>query len=232
MLTKFCPSLFSPQFVVLHSVVLGSSCLPPRHAITAWHPSSPTLNLHPIYSERLGSSCLSIASKHIEKMVDSRGDRLAACWRIQNCYNCIHSKHGCGWCPQSSTCVPASLLLEPVSNARVCPIRDERFELRTKALGCGCSTITLLSVIVTVFATIVGLLLLYGFAILVYKFNHNFGTGTWRGIEVEVKNDGTRFERQWERTERGKNLSFLHRIGFWSNKSEQEQVTERTRLLR
>ena len=110
-------------------------------------------------------------------------------------------------------------------------MRDERFELRTKALGCGCSTTTLLSIIVTVFATILALALLYGFAILFYKFNHNFGTGTWRGVEVEVKDDGTRSERQWKRTEPGKRLPFLHRIGLGSKKSEQEQITERTRLL-
>ena len=89
-------------------------------------------------------------------------DRLAACWRIQNCYACTHSKHGCGWCPHTSTCVPVSSIFEPISNAQTCPSRDERYELRTKALGCGCSTATFLSVVVTVFVTIAALILLYG----------------------------------------------------------------------
>ena len=88
--------------------------------------------------------------------------RLAGCWRIQNCHACTHSRHGCGWCPHSSTCVPVSSLLQPMSDAKTCPSRGERFELRTKALGCGCSTTTFLSIVVTVFATIAALLLIYG----------------------------------------------------------------------
>lgn len=145
----------------------------------------------------------------------SNEDRLAACWHIQNCYNCIHSKNGCGWCPMSGSCIPASSLLEPVSNAKVCPTKHERFELRTRALGCGCSTTTFLSIIVTVFATIAAVALLYGAGILVYKFNQTFGTGTWRGIEAEIKDDGTRIQRQWKKTD-PKSTSFIRRIGLGS----------------
>jgi hypothetical protein len=110
-------------------------------------------------------------------------------------------------------------------------MRDERFELRTKALGCGCSTTTILSITVTIFATIVALLLLYGLGILIYKFNSTFGTGTWRGIEVEIKDDGTRTERQWKRKKPGKISSIFSGLAPGSNQSEQEQITERTRLL-
>lgn len=167
----------------------------------------------------------------MQSMDYSNEDRLAACWHIQNCYNCIRSNHGCGWCPFSSACIPASSLLEPVSNAKVCPLKAERFELRTKALGCGCSTTTILSIIVTVFATIVALVLLYGIGIVICKINSTFGTGTWRGIEFEIKDDGTRTERQWKRPEPSKQPSILRRIGLGSKNSEQERITERTRLL-
>ena len=164
-------------------------------------------------------------------MLDSADNRLAACWHIQNCYRCIHSNHGCGWCPHSSTCIPVSSLLEPVTNAKVCPTKNERFELRTKALGCGCSTTTLLSIIVTIFATIVAILLLYAVGILIYKFNNTFGTDTWRGIEVQFKDDGSRTERQWKRKKPSKLTSFFGRLASSSKKSEQDQITERTRLL-
>ena len=159
-------------------------------------------------------------------------DRLASCWRIQDCYNCIHSQHGCGWCPSSSTCIPASSLLQPVWKANICPLQHERFELRTKALGCGCSTTTLLSIIVTVFATIVALALLYGIGLAILGLNRAFGTGTWRGIEVEIKDDGIRTEHQWRRnTWSSKLASLFGKSRLHSDRSEQEQITERSRLL-
>ena len=165
-------------------------------------------------------------------MAGAQQDRLASCWRIQDCYLCIQSSHGCGWCPYSSTCVPTSSLLEPLSNAKTCPLRDERFELRTKALGCGCSTTTLLSIVVTSFATIVALIVLYGVFMAVYRMNRTFGTGTWRGVEVEIKDDGTRIRRPWRSGNmRSKIASVFSWTGHPSNKSEQEQLTERSRLL-
>lgn len=159
-----------------------------------------------------------------------QNNHLTTCWRHQDCYNCIHENRvGCGWCPTSSTCIPASSLLQPVSKANICPLKDERFELRTKALGCGCSTTTLLSIIVTVFATIAALFLLWGVGVLIARFNRTFGTGTWRGVEMECKDDGTRTEQQWRR--KGRLTLFFRRHGTSSNQSEQERFTERTRLL-
>ncbi|KAK5137713.1 hypothetical protein LTR08_007284 [Meristemomyces frigidus] len=156
--------------------------------------------------------------------------RAGACWSVQNCNSCTHSKHGCGWCPYSSTCVPTTNLLKPVSDANVCPLRAERFELRTKALGCGCSTTTLLSVIVTIFATIAALALLYGVGIALMRFNQVFGSGTWEGIELEVEDDGTRKEHAWHRSNAV--TSYVRRTTLKATKeSEQEQVTERSRLL-
>ena len=160
-------------------------------------------------------------------------DRFAACWRRQNCYNCIHSSHGCGWCASSSTCVPASSLLEPVSKGNICPLKDERYELRTRALGCGCSTTTILSIIVTVFATIAALFLLYGIGLLIRRLGRTFVTGTWRGLEIEIMDDGTREENEWRRNSQWtkKLASLFRRKRVHSDQSEQDQITERSRLL-
>lgn len=160
-------------------------------------------------------------------------DRLAACWRLGDCKSCTHSDHSCGWCPSSSTCVPANHLLEPISNPNVCPLASERFELRTRALGCGCSTITLLSIFVTVFATIVGLFVLYGLGIVLKYLNQHYGTGLWQGWEVDLKDSGSRDEHEWRR--RGlwsrSVASLSRRLGWQGDRSEQEQITERSRLL-
>ena len=156
--------------------------------------------------------------------------RAGACWSIQNCNTCTNSKHGCGWCPYSSTCVPTSNLLKPVTNTDVCPLRAERYELRTNALGCGCSTTTVLSIIVTIFATIAALALLYGLAMAIFWFNKIFGSGTWNGTELEVEDDGTRKERQWSRSNAV--TSYVRTTVLKATKeSEQEQVTERSRLM-
>lgn len=142
----------------------------------------------------------------------------------------MNENNGCGWCPESGVCVPTTSLLEPVSNKDICPLRSERFELRTRALGCGCSTITLLSVIVTVFATIATLLLLYGLIRAISGINPFLGTGRTAGWEIKCEEDGTRKGQEWRRGglrkwyASWKNPDLAHR-------SEQEERTERTRLL-
>ncbi|KXT02264.1 hypothetical protein AC578_5064 [Pseudocercospora eumusae] len=162
----------------------------------------------------------------------TRNERTKACWKMQDCGSCINSKHGCGWCSSSFSCVPANSLLDPVSNHGICPLDSERFELRTKALGCGCSTTTLLSVIVTVFATIAALLLLYGIGLALKNLNPYLGSGQTAGWQIEVKDDGTRVAHDWYR---GRFRQWIH--SFWkpkanlSKQSEQEAVTERSRLL-
>ena len=170
-----------------------------------------------------------VANEDIYDLLPAQS-RQHACWKIQDCKGCLRSDHGCGWCPTSATCVPATNLLEPVTHKDICPLDSERFELRTKALGCGCSTTTLLSVIVTVFATIAGLILLYGIVRAIALLNQAFGSGQWQGWEIEVKEDGSRNEREWTRS--NSVTSWFRRIFLKATKeSEQEQVTERSRLL-
>ncbi|PSS27930.1 hypothetical protein M430DRAFT_160727 [Amorphotheca resinae ATCC 22711] len=86
---------------------------------------------------------------------DQFDDLLHVCWPHQECSSCL--KQGpCSWCPTSSTCVPNMYkihLLAPISNADICPLWSERWELRARCLGCHVSTITLLTCIVSVCST-------------------------------------------------------------------------------
>ena len=78
---------------------------------------------------------------------------LRRCWRIQDCHSCLHTLDPCSWCAVSSTCIPNEApiaLLAPIWNPNVCPIGDERWELRAKGFGCKVSTITFLSVLVAI----------------------------------------------------------------------------------
>jgi hypothetical protein len=59
---------------------------------------------------------------------------------------------------QSSTCVPNTSrihILAPIGNPDICPHWSERWELRTKPLGCQVSTITFFTCIVSVLAAFV-----------------------------------------------------------------------------
>ncbi|KAF2718998.1 hypothetical protein K431DRAFT_252222 [Polychaeton citri CBS 116435] len=159
-------------------------------------------------------------------------DRLSACWQHQNCNACLGDNSECGWCPSSNACIPANSLFEPVRNKDVCPSRSDRFELRTKALGCNCSTTTLLSVLVTILCTIAALVLLYYIFILVRKFIQTFITGAYKGWEIEVKDDGLRDEHSWSRNRVPRRIwRWTGRAGVRAQGSEQEEVTERSRLL-
>jgi len=57
---------------------------------------------------------------------------------------------------KSSTCIPNLSPLQifaPVVNPDICPLWSERWEVRTKGLGCHVSTITLLACVVSVVST-------------------------------------------------------------------------------
>jgi hypothetical protein len=70
---------------------------------------------------------------------------------------------------QSSTCLPlptdplsrAFPLLSPIRYKSICALGSERFELRTLGLGCQVSTITFLTSVITIFSTLVGVLVLW-----------------------------------------------------------------------
>lgn len=162
---------------------------------------SPRLIPHraPAATSLLWPQCLQRQILGLSMTMIASEDRLAACWRIQSCDGCVNSRYGCGWCPVSAICIPASSLLEPVVDNNICPYPEERFELRTRALGCKCSTTTFISVVVSVFVTIATLFVFYilGFGIL--RLNHSFGTGAWRGTELKIENGQVRQEEEWRR---------------------------------
>lgn len=55
-------------------------------------------------------------------------------------------------------------LLAPMRYKFICALGPERFELRTAGLGCQVSTITFLTSIITIFCTLLGVVVLYGLA--------------------------------------------------------------------
>ncbi|KAI0428948.1 hypothetical protein F5Y09DRAFT_272555 [Xylaria sp. FL1042] len=86
---------------------------------------------------------------------------LLRCWAIQDCKGCL-KQPDCSWCPFSWTCVPNSYkiqLLAPTwEGDATCPHWAERWEIRTRPLGCHVSTVTTLASLVTIACT-----LLFGF---------------------------------------------------------------------
>jgi hypothetical protein len=77
----------------------------------------------------------------------------------------------------------------------ICALREERFELRTSGLGCGVSTVTFLTAVVTIFATIFGLLVIYGLVTL----------SRWAWVALRGARGG------WELFEDGKGTIWVRR---------------------
>ncbi|KAI5926895.1 hypothetical protein F4810DRAFT_493544 [Camillea tinctor] len=109
---------------------------------------------------------------------------LLRCWRIQDCKGCL-AQPDCSWCPFSWTCVPNSYrmpLLAPAWEENICPHWAERWEIRTRPLGCQVSTITTLTSLVTIASTLVFILLVM-LAVLATKKVRVYGRkypGFWR----------------------------------------------------
>ncbi|KAI1496590.1 hypothetical protein F5X99DRAFT_63636 [Biscogniauxia marginata] len=85
---------------------------------------------------------------------------LLRCWGIQDCSGCL-LQPDCSWCPFSWTCVPNSHrvpMLAPAWDEDICPHWAERWEVRTRPLGCQVSTITTLTSLVTIVCTLVFIL--------------------------------------------------------------------------
>ena len=98
------------------------------------------------------------------------------------------------------TCIPAQSLLSPLKKS-ICPLSSERFELRTPLFGCACSTITFLSIMVTIFATLLATLLFYG----IWRSGalqwiwRIFAAGKGEGWERVEHEDGSVTEGNWRR---------------------------------
>ena len=95
-------------------------------------------------------------------------DLFVRCWRLQTCDECLRSSDPCAWCAVSQTCVPNDRLrwpfglLSPIRDENVCPLGwRERWEMRAKPFSCRCSTMTLISVVVSVLSTLAGVMLLW-----------------------------------------------------------------------
>ncbi|KAJ5032429.1 uncharacterized protein L3040_009034 [Drepanopeziza brunnea f. sp. 'multigermtubi'] len=77
---------------------------------------------------------------------DTYGEWLRICWRQQGCGGCLERVDApCSWCPASGTCIPNPSrlqLLAPFSRPNICPLWEERWELRSGTFGCHISTLT------------------------------------------------------------------------------------------
>lgn len=100
----------------------------------------------------------------------SDSDLFFACWRLQNCEDCLSSPRPCSWCSVSQACVPNTRapfpfqILAPIKYSDICPgAWRERWEMRAKPFSCRCSSMTLISVVVAVLSTLFGVLLIWLF---------------------------------------------------------------------
>lgn len=87
---------------------------------------------------------------------DPSDAHLLRCWRHQDCKGCLDESH-CSWCPFSWACVPNNYTvpaLAPAYDEGICPHWAERWEIRTRPLGCQVSTITSLTSLVSIASTI------------------------------------------------------------------------------
>ncbi|KAH6961499.1 hypothetical protein DER45DRAFT_201787 [Fusarium avenaceum] len=117
------------------------------------------------------------------------------CWKRQTCKGCLATSQ-CSWCPFTWSCVPNTQkipLLAPAYDENVCPHWAERWELRTRPLGCQVSSITSLTAIVTIISTLVFVLITVLLAMAIrwlwrhhkknprwWRLQNHGWTGTWR----------------------------------------------------
>ncbi|KAL7897524.1 hypothetical protein HDV63DRAFT_258618 [Trichoderma sp. SZMC 28014] len=101
----------------------------------------------------------------------SMDEKFQRCWAQQSCGGCLNNL-GCSWCPYTWSCVPNSHaipLLAPAFDDEICPHPDERWEVRTRPLGCQVSSRMGLTVAMTVVATLAAVLAVTASIILVRK---------------------------------------------------------------
>ncbi|KAL6906854.1 hypothetical protein GGI43DRAFT_243298 [Trichoderma evansii] len=105
------------------------------------------------------------------------------CWAQQSCGGCLDSL-GCSWCPYTWSCVPNEHtipFLAPAFDDEICPHPDERWEVRTRPLGCQVSSRMGLTVAVTIVATLAAVLIVAASVILVWKIRKS-GKMNWGWI--------------------------------------------------
>ncbi|EXJ86175.1 hypothetical protein A1O1_06545, partial [Capronia coronata CBS 617.96] len=92
------------------------------------------------------------------------------CWIRPNCPSCLSpsNPYPCSWCATSMTCVPNTVypypfgILSPIKSADICPLGwRERWEMRARPFDCRCSSMTFISVVVAIVATLGGVLLIW-----------------------------------------------------------------------
>ncbi|GAM83959.1 hypothetical protein ANO11243_019490 [Dothideomycetidae sp. 11243] len=96
-------------------------------------------------------------------------------------------------------CIPVGSIFDPVKNPNICPSWTGRWELRTKTLGCGCSTLTLLAVLITIVCTLAALSVLFGVYKLITSVNKIWGFGALSGSYLKYDDGGHRHEGLWFR---------------------------------
>ena len=148
---------------------------------------------------------------------------LRRCWRIQDCHSCLDTSDPCSWCAVSSTCISNEApigLLAPISKSNVCPISDERWELRAKGLGCKVSTLTFLSVMISVVTTVAVALWIWAIVTILARARWR-----WRKDRLGFQSITTAAKRTWKRVANWRKNEKL------KNASNSQDERERTRLL-
>jgi hypothetical protein len=138
------------------------------------------------------------------------------CWIQSNCPQCLSpsNQYPCSWCAVSQACVPNTIygypfgILSPLKSADICPLAwRERWEMRARPFSCRCSSMTLVSVVVAVLATLIGVLLIFG----------GIKLGIWIGRKWKGRKEGWwrvgSWAPQWLRKYRKAGLTEAERQG-------------------
>ncbi|KAI1200926.1 hypothetical protein F5X97DRAFT_65529 [Nemania serpens] len=116
---------------------------------------------------------------------------LLRCWAVQDCRGCLRQPD-CSWCPFSWTCVPNTHTVQFLAPAwegdNTCPHWAERWEIRTRPLGCHVSTITTLNPLVTILCTLLFIFLVWlaGFAARRLVAHNTKHPGWWKIWKLDI----------------------------------------------
>ncbi|UNI15114.1 hypothetical protein JDV02_001680 [Purpureocillium takamizusanense] len=116
----------------------------------------------------------------------------ARCWAHQNCGGCLGETR-CSWCPYTWSCVPNSYaipLLAPAYQANICPHPAERWELRSQPFGCGVSSTTSLTALVSIAATL---------AVAVFVLLNAIAVMRWRRYTKQTPHWRNEWGQRWRK---------------------------------